>query len=160
MKKLFKIGLIAILGIGLTLTSCKKKGCIDEVAKNYDTEAQKDDGSCEYYTNTELLTMGTWKYASVDAEVDSLESGYDEFLDGMTMTFRTNGSYDIVIPSDSDAGVEDGTWEFNSDESVITLDKGQQDEQDIAIEVLTIDNLDTKFTDGANNEKVTIKMVH
>ena len=31
--------------------SCKYyvKGCMDEVAKNYNAEAEKDDGSCEYY---------------------------------------------------------------------------------------------------------------
>lgn len=32
----------------LTFTSCKKKGCTDPSAKNYDMEAKKDDGSCLY----------------------------------------------------------------------------------------------------------------
>lgn len=35
----------------LAIVSCKKKGCIDELATNYNEEAQKDDGSCEYEPN-------------------------------------------------------------------------------------------------------------
>lgn len=33
----------------MSLNSCKKKGCTDLDAINYSTEAQKDDGSCEFY---------------------------------------------------------------------------------------------------------------
>ena len=32
------------------MNSCKKKGCTDETALNYSTEAKKDDGSCTYFT--------------------------------------------------------------------------------------------------------------
>lgn len=37
----------------LMLASCKKEGCTDETAINYNDKAKKDDGSCEY------LTQGT-----------------------------------------------------------------------------------------------------
>ena len=37
-------------GAIITIPSCKKKGCIDSTAANYDANAKKDDGSCKYAT--------------------------------------------------------------------------------------------------------------
>lgn len=37
-----------LLAMSLVVISCKNKGCTDEDAVNYDPEAKKDDGSCEY----------------------------------------------------------------------------------------------------------------
>jgi hypothetical protein len=36
------------LGFALSISSCKKEGCTDETATNYDDKAKDDDGSCEY----------------------------------------------------------------------------------------------------------------
>lgn len=47
MKNNKTIGLIFLLGL-LIFTSCKKEGCIDESATNYNEEANIDDGSCFY----------------------------------------------------------------------------------------------------------------
>ena len=47
MKKGQILLVAAILTIG-TVTSCKKKGCIDVNADNYSEEAKKDDGTCTY----------------------------------------------------------------------------------------------------------------
>jgi hypothetical protein len=41
-----------VLGISAGFTSCKKEGCTDEKAKNYDSKAKKDNGSCEYDKTT------------------------------------------------------------------------------------------------------------
>ena len=45
---------LIIAGLSLSmvggLTSCKKEGCTDSTATNYDEKAKKDDGSCEYPT--------------------------------------------------------------------------------------------------------------
>jgi hypothetical protein len=45
-----KFGLIFLIAasLGLSLGSCKKKGCIDQSASNYNSKAKKDDGSCTY----------------------------------------------------------------------------------------------------------------
>ena len=47
--KSINIALIfALLISGISFQSCKKEGCTDETATNYDSEAEKDDDSCEY----------------------------------------------------------------------------------------------------------------
>jgi hypothetical protein len=35
----------------ITISSCKKKGCTDSLAENYNTEAEKDDESCTYLSD-------------------------------------------------------------------------------------------------------------
>jgi len=52
MKK--KVLLLLILAFSIGFQSCKKKGCTDELAANYDADAKKDDGSCVY---TPVITI-------------------------------------------------------------------------------------------------------
>ena len=47
MKNIFKTVLVLTVAM-VAFTSCKKKGCVDPTATNYNEEAKKDDGSCEY----------------------------------------------------------------------------------------------------------------
>ena len=35
--------------------SCKKKGCMDSDASNYNSEAKKDDGTCVYTPNITII---------------------------------------------------------------------------------------------------------
>lgn len=42
--------ILALGAIAFSITSCKKEGCTDETALNYDADAKKDDGSCIYDT--------------------------------------------------------------------------------------------------------------
>lgn len=37
-----------LIGGAATITSCKKEGCTDPIANNYNDKAKKDDGSCTY----------------------------------------------------------------------------------------------------------------
>jgi hypothetical protein len=45
MKKIYSIAAVALV---FALTSCEPQGCTDETADNYDADAEKDDGTCEY----------------------------------------------------------------------------------------------------------------
>jgi hypothetical protein len=62
MKNLLLLAAIATIG----LASCKKKGCTDPQAVNYNSEAQKDDESCNYIPTIAItgaaamdVTLGT-----------------------------------------------------------------------------------------------------
>ena len=48
-----RVLLLIITGL-LLVSACKKKGCIDEEAINFDEKAKKDDGSCEYDQSLEI----------------------------------------------------------------------------------------------------------
>jgi hypothetical protein len=51
-KKIAGIGAIAVMG----LASCKKEGCTDSTATNYDSTAKKDDGTCLYKDPVDTTT--------------------------------------------------------------------------------------------------------
>lgn len=76
MKKMkFAKGLVtAILGLSILMVSCKKEGCTDPLATNYNKKANKDDGTCEYDGTTPGTTLEvtdnidsptTWSAATV-----------------------------------------------------------------------------------------------
>jgi len=66
------LSLVLIAG-GLAFTSCKKKGCTDPKAPNYDSSAEKDDGSCDPVVNTPIYTVPT-TYVFTDANGNSTVS--------------------------------------------------------------------------------------
>jgi len=98
--KHLKLTVIALLGLSLALgtTSCKKKGCTDSYATNYDTEAEKDDETCSYALNesVEITMRNTLQnpdsaevtYASLFGQPDD---AFDEFatLSNSSVEFAT-----------------------------------------------------------------------
>ena len=54
--------LLIISALALVLGACKKQGCTDETATNYNEKATKDDGSCEYPTTTTYTVPSTYSF--------------------------------------------------------------------------------------------------
>src|SRR5690554_6970319 len=48
-KRMLK-NILLVTAVAATLFSCKKEGCMDETAINYNSEAKNEDGSCKYET--------------------------------------------------------------------------------------------------------------
>lgn len=106
MKIHFTIAFSAIL---VLISSCNKKGCTDETANNYSSEAKKDDGSCTYttldipstYSFTDEAGNSTVNYSGQVDRLNQLEefmtylkSGNSTILDGSIindMFANTNG---------------------------------------------------------------------
>ena len=68
-----QLSLATVAVVGLTLSSCSTKGCMDEEALNYDVEATKDDGSCEYAEVGEVEVQFNYIFGAtmIDWEVGS-----------------------------------------------------------------------------------------
>ena len=70
---------IALAALGIVLASCKRKGCMDERATNYEEKAKKDDQSCEYkeapstYAFTDTDGNSTVSYNGQKQRLDMLE---------------------------------------------------------------------------------------
>ncbi len=78
MKTIYILLSLSAIAFVFTLTSCKKKGCTDELAINYFSENKKDDGSCAYSsTKMEGRFEYTWNDTLVDtADVYSFDPSY------------------------------------------------------------------------------------
>jgi len=69
MKTKMKLILMLLTGsVALSTVSCKKEGCTDSAATNFDSKAKKDDGSCKFaetdgtlnYVSANISTNTTW----------------------------------------------------------------------------------------------------
>lgn len=107
MKSIISFALV--LG-ALTLSSCKKEGCTDENATNYNSKAKKDDGSCSYpdaaqtVGKASIMLEHIWD-ESTGTEFE-LNTAYVHPTTGDTLTFTTLKYY----ISNFKLKKEDGTW--------------------------------------------------
>jgi hypothetical protein len=118
MKTYLPLIALSALLIGTT-TSCKKKGCLDQDAVNYNAEAKKDDGTCKYTptitvngNNPENINVG-------DAYTDAGATATNK--DGSTVTVNTSsqvdattkGTYTVTYTATNDNGTATATRTVN-----------------------------------------------
>ncbi len=82
-----RILLISLAIVSLTTMSCKKEGCTDPDATNYDEKAKKDDGSCVYVEG--CMDPNSSNY-NADATKDDGSCTYDV---NITIVHRVGTSY-------------------------------------------------------------------
>lgn len=70
--------LIAFIVFAITLQSCKQEGCMDQDSINYDADADKDDGSCEY----EGSVVFWYKQATANALTNDGALALTYYIDG------------------------------------------------------------------------------
>ena len=119
-----KLRLTLLLSGILLITACKKKGCIDPSADNYDPDAEKDNATC-VYSGLELPST----YAFVDSNGNSTVSytGQTERLDQMDelMTYIRSGNantLDAQIMNDmfsNTGGNGNGNFSFTSTKELL-----------------------------------------
>jgi len=107
-------------------TGCKKKGCTDQNASNFDVESSKDDGSCEYLGCTNQYSDNYNPYAQEDdgsCDFTTLESIIDvpwyRITDSVLYSFKLdpNGTW---ITRKNCQIVSEGSWEINYESSTLT----------------------------------------
>lgn len=63
---------VSVLALGLTLGACKKEGCMDENALNYNHDAEKDNGSCVYDEGNQVTLNLNHMYGNNPMSTDSV----------------------------------------------------------------------------------------
>jgi hypothetical protein len=103
-------GILILMTITLVMSACKKKGCTDPTATNYDTEAEKDDGSCTYAQIVEPITLDCNLFNQAGTSYDLVDLGLDvdyivdckmaiycdlKIMPGVTIAFKTDAGLKV-----------------------------------------------------------------
>lgn len=107
----------ALAALTLIFASCKKEGCMDQNADNYNEEAKKDDGSCTY----PIINMGSGNNNSGDVSGQGgTASGSKTFTQndatlGWEMSINaSSGSFNLNVTDASGTSVINQTLTANS----------------------------------------------
>lgn len=80
MNKIFILGAISLFA----LSACKKEGCTDETALNYNPKAKKDDNSCQYPPSTNYTVPTTYVFSDVNGNSTVDYTGQNDRLNQLS----------------------------------------------------------------------------
>ena len=109
-----------ILALTLAFTSCKKEGCTDETASNFNENAKKDDGSCVYdpayvvpttYSFVDENGVSTVDYSGQTARMNQLREMVAYLSTGTTNTLSAQQLKDMFSNTN---GNGNGAFTFTS----------------------------------------------
>ena len=103
--KTSKILLLTLLVASTAFVGCKKKGCTDPTATNYDSEAKKDDGNCEYDTDAYTLSGQITTDQTLTADQIWTLSGRVVVTSGATLTIEAG----TIIKATAGTGASSST---------------------------------------------------
>ena len=107
-------------------------------------------------TRTDHLTNGAWKIQDVNNPGFDTETRdfYLALLGLIETSYLEDGTYDAIFPA---GGFDDysGTWDFNEDASVLTIDKGTDDETVATIVDLSKEILVYTFSDSLGTTELS-----
>lgn len=118
MKKFLSLVALSALLIGST-TSCKKKGCLDLDAVNYNSEAKKDDGTCKYAPsitvngyNPENIIVGA-TYTDAGATATNTDGSVVAVTTSGQVDASTKGTYTLNYSATNENGTTTATRTVN-----------------------------------------------
>lgn len=103
-----------LLFLTVLFASCKKMGCTDVEAENYNPDATHDDSSCQYIANDSIKIKITPIYNNWDLELDSAYSTEE----GYGVKFTTISFFISHLANETDTINESSLYDFR--------DKGSQ----------------------------------
>ena len=145
MKTNIKIILFSICIIVLTFTSCTKEpGCMDPNSMTYNSEAQKDDGSCIYAYD---IAQGIWNITPNCEEIDILGqtiSLNDQLPESIEVQGAGDNSLFIDIDGTQVSGEIDNMGNITVNPQTVQIDPGIGTTLDVDVEgsgFVTLDNI-------------------
>ena len=100
------VALVLSLAVAIPMSGCKKKGCTESNALNYDSDAKKDDGECEFSTvvfkvSSDAVALGS---GSTIVKIDGNTIGTIandgtlsyKLLDGKSHAYQADGTFSVL----------------------------------------------------------------
>lgn len=105
------LSVLIILIVGFTITSCKKKGCIDSDADNYNSEAVKDNGTCSYNGSVMFWYLEPTSIVLVNTGAETLTYKVNGVVIGTSLA----AEYTTIVPFCGQPGAMSVTHAIGND---------------------------------------------